>query len=435
MIRDLDLIINFRELYETPVILYGSGYVGKIALKILNGFNIKPIAFCDTNSALKGNRIEDVVIRSLDDILKLSNERHVIIIITTMANKYKEIESILYKNSISDSHIYTFTGLLYATWFNMDQFCTDTCLVNLKKIWLHNQSLNVDYLQARIGLENLLINNNQGQTNVIIFQPGKVGSNTIANSFQQSGINFWHSHGIAYATKYYKKTQNKLRESVINTIKQMDKVKMVTLVREPIAKDIGHFFQKIDFELPDAGWFVKGIMEENIQRSFYNYLSVTTPFDFTLEKKKEEYCKRLICHVDAIGHYSENGAFWGWFDEELYNNFGIDILSVDFDQEKGYSISVHNNIELLILKLEKLNELEDIIKEFTGNGKFKIISSNLAENKSYMYAYKQFQEELILPQKYVDFYYKNNSYMNHFYSEEERKIYYDKWKKHIKIRE
>jgi len=432
LIRDLDLINNFIELYETPVILYGAGYIGKIALKILNGFSIKPIAFCDTNSAFKGDRIEGIIIKSLDDVLNLSYEKNVIIIITTMATKYKEIESILNKNSMHCRHIYTFTGLLYATWFNMRQFCTDSSLYYLKKVWLHNQSLNVDYLQARIGLENLIINENQKESNVIIFQPGKVGSNTIANSFRQSGINFWHSHGIAYPTKYYNIGQHELRESVINSIKLMDRVKIITLVREPIAKDIGHFFQKIDFELPDAGWFVKGIIEENIQRSFYNYLSVTTPYDFTFEKKKKEYCKRLICHVDAIGHYSENGAFWGWFDEELYNNFGIDILSIDFDQEKGYSISTHNNIELLILKLEKLNELEEVIKEFISNDKFKIINSNLAENKSYMYAYKQFQEELILPQKYVDFYYKNNSYTNHFYSEEERMIYHNKWNKHIK---
>lgn len=207
---------------------------------------------------------------------------------------------------------------------------------------------------------------------------------------------------------------------------------MITLVREPISKDIGHFFQKIDMELPDAGWIIKGLLEKNFQQSFLNYLSVVSPFDFTEHNKKQEFTKRLICHIDTIGQRNPNGALWGWFDEELKTNLGIDILNEEFDIEKGYSIVECGNIELLIIKLEKLNSLEAVIGEFIGNEKFKILNDNEAESKSYKYIYRKFKEEVVLPQEYVDFYYKNNPYTNHFYDEKERAEYYAKWKQHIK---
>ena len=430
MIRDLDLTSRFEELYEKQVFLYGAGNNGKIALNILKGFGIVPAAFCDSDSSLEGKKVGEIQINSIEELLRIDRQEEIIIIITTGSNYYEEIAAIFLDKKVRCKQLYTFSGLLYAAYFNLDIYGKSRGLSDARTIWLHNQKRKIDKMQAETELYKLLLEDGEAPP-IIVYQPGKVGSNTVAYSLQQQGKGrVFHSHGILYPSLNSENPH--IKQSLINCIKALPKIKMATLVREPISKDIGHFFQKIDMELPDAGWFVKGLMEKDFQRSFLNYLSVTTPFDFTENGKKDELEKKCICHIDAIGQKNRNGAFWGWFDEELKNNFGIDILNEEFDAERGYSVIQSGNIELLIMKLEKLNQLEEVIGKFIGIDNFKIMSTNRAETKSYRYAYKQFLEEVALPQKYVEFYYENNAYTNHFYSKGEREKYYRKWGKNMK---
>ena len=428
MIRDLDLTNKFLELYEKPLFLYGCGYNGKIAARLLNEFGIEPIAFGDSNSALKGDIIEGIPVRSLDEIINIASREKIIIIITTTSKYYDSIVSVLLKNKIQCNQIYTFTGFLYAAYFNLELCGKSSQLNILKSIWIHNQKLEKNRVQGEVNIYKLLLQGSKEKP-IIIYQPGKVGSNTVENSLRECGVDVIRSHGIEYPSMIY--GDFKLKQCFIECIKSAKKIKMITLVREPVSKDIGHFFQKIDIEESDIGWIIKGLLEKNFQQSFLNYLSVVSPFDFTVCNRKEKFLKEIICHIDAIGQRNKNGALWGWFDEELNKNLGIDILGEKFDREKGYSIIKCENVELLILKLEKLYCLEDVISDFIGKKKFKISSVNLAENKSYRYAYKQFQDEVVLPQEYVDFYYKNNPYTDHFYSIDEKEKYYERWKKHI----
>lgn len=430
MIRDLDLTNRFGELYEKQVILYGAGYNGRIALGILKRFGVVPEAFCDSDPSLKGKKIGEIEIKSIEELLSIDRQKEIIIIVTTGSDYYEEIISILLDNKVKCKQIYTFSGLLYAAYFNLDLYGKNHELSSARTIWLHNQRLKVGMMQASSELYQLLFEDTEAAP-IIVYQPGKVGSNTVAYSLQQQGKGkVFHSHGISYPSINSEAVD--MRQCLMNCIKSSPKIKMITLVREPISKDIGHFFQKIDLEYPDAGWFVKGLMEKNFQRSFLNYLSVITPFDFTEDRKKDELEKKEICHIDAVGQRNKKGAFWGWFDEELKNNFGIDILNEEFDVERGYSVIQSGNIELLIMKLERLNQLEEVIGQFVGIDNFKLKSINKAETKSYRYAYEQFKKEVILPQKYIDFYYQNNAYTNHFYSESEREKYYRKWEKYVK---
>lgn len=429
LIRDLDLTNHFEELYKKPVFLYGAGNNGKVALKILREFGIEPEAFCDTNSAKKGCMIETTIIRSLDELINISQMREIIIIITTASLHYDSIVNILAHNKINCRQIYTFTGLLYASYFNLDACGTGRKLSAMKNIWLHNQRLALNWLQGEVNLYKLLLRGTENRPFVFVYQPGKVGSNTVAHSLRECGVEVIRSHGMNYPSICSGSTE--IKQQFIDCILSLDTVKMITLFREPISKDIGHFFQKMDFELPDAGWFVKGLAEKDFNSSFLNYLSIVTPFDFTENNRKKEFCERNICHIDVIGQESAKGSLWGWFDEELKNNFGIDVFNEDFHIEKGYSIIKHRNIELLIMKLEELDHLEDVIADFVGISNFKIIKTNQGKAKSYRYAYAQFLEEVRFPEEYLNFYYKDNRCVNHFYSESEREKYYLKWKQHI----
>lgn len=92
------------------------------------------------------------------------------------------------------------------------------------------------------------------------------------------------------------------------------------------------------------------------------------------------------------------------------------------------------NVELLILKLEKINNLQNILGEFVGVNGLELVSTNQAMEKSYKYAYKQFCDEVRIPRRYIEFCYKENEYIEHFYNETERQEFYEKWmKKSIEI--
>lgn len=433
MIRDLDLTTQFHKLYEKPVVLYGAGNYGKRLLRILKKLDIKPMAFCDSNSALKGKCIEGIVVKSLDELIGITEREEIIIIISTSYGFYKSIDDVLFSNGIKCEDIYTFTGFLYAAYFNLDKYAgrgLEEQLIVLRDIWLHNQWVLRIKMQKEVGLYKLF-SGEEEDVPIIILQPGKVGSNTLGSSLSRCGRMAIQSHGINFSSDYNGEIMA-WRKGICDCIRSLNKVKIITLVREPISKDIGHFFQKIDFSYPDVAWMIKGIMEKDFQTSFYNYLSCVTPFDYTEDNKKEKFYSKVLCHIDYIGQRNPHGAFWGWFDEEIRENYGIDILSEPFDPEKGYSIIEKDNIQLMIIKLEKLNYLEKVIGEFVDQPDFKLVNVNEGEKKSYMYAYQQFKQEVILPQEYVDFYYKDNAYTNHFYSEEERNKYYEKWKKHIR---
>lgn len=272
-----------------------------------------------------------------------------------------------------------------------------------------------------------LLQSEKSESPVIIYQPGKVGSHTIEFTLKEYGISVLRSHGVLYPCQYEK---TGMENTFVQEIKKFQKVKIITLVREPISKDIGHFFQKISVAENDVGWLVKGIMEKDLQQSFLNYLSVVTPYDFS-GGKQDSYKKTVISHIDYIGEKNKNGALWGWYEEELGKNLGINIIEEAFDVEKGYSIIKRDNIELLVVKLECLNSLETVLANFVGITDLKLINRNTASQKSYSYAYKQFQKEVRFPRKYLDFYYKENNYMKHFYSQSEMNKFYLKWEKHV----
>ena len=123
---------------------------------------------------------------------------------------------------------------------------------------------------------------------------------------------------------------------------------------------------------------------------------------------------------------------YSWFDEELKEMYGIDILDYPFDREKGYSIISENGIKILIIKVERLSQMAEVIGEFLGNQKIELSNKNVGCDKEYAHIYKEIKGKIRIPKEYVEHYYKNNPYTNHFYSKDERRAFWDKWKGCIK---
>lgn len=205
--------------------------------------------------------------------------------------------------------------------------------------------------------------------NILIYQMGKVGSTSIESSVKDS----LHFHTLYnrksckfYAEASLKSPFKKLKSYFINSLKRIclanrRKVKIITIVRNPYARNISHFFQDLQFWLP--------------------YYSLNSR-DFREEKPD------LIvdCFEETYNfEYAQN-----WFNEELTRFSGIKIEECNFDKERGFGVVKKGKFEVLFLTMEKMDSLEKEISEFLGR-EIKLVRQNSGGKKWYNLLYKEFK--------------------------------------------
>lgn len=248
---------------------------------------------------------------------------------------------------------------------------------------------------------------------ILVHQMGKVGSSSIVKSLgaMQLDIPIYHTHflnserlenQLNHVRTNGRKPEkhlivSKCLQEVISKGKNDRSWKIVTLVREPISRNISAFFENINIFLPDF-----------VQR----YHSGSLKIDEVIDVFLASYPHELPLN---------------WLDWEIKSVFGIDVFSVDFPKLEGYILLHNDNVDLLLLRLENLaNCLQIAFRKFLQAEDFIIKNANIANDKDYINAYKDFKDSIVLPQDYIDKMY-TSKYMQHFYSEEEIDNFRAKW--------
>lgn len=167
------------------------------------------------------------------------------------------------------------------------------------------------------------------------------------------------------------------------------RVKIISLVREPIGRNVSMFFQSLPFWLADR--------------------FVTEGEELRSESKSllEDVFSRDFNHRYALD----------WFDKELFRYTGVDIYSQPFDTEKGYQIFSKKNIDILVIRQDRLMEMEPVVEEFLG-AEVRFEYENRAENKWYGPLKKEF-EKGFFPNKDYALEMLNSKYSRHFFSPSE----------------
>ena len=147
-------------------------------------------------------------------------------------------------------------------------------------------------------------------------------------------------------------------------------------------------------------------------------MSEITKKDYIIPKNYREYGLREL----------KFGRNFDWFNIELKKYFKIDIYNSDFDKESGYKIFKNDNIEVFVYKMEKLSQIEKELGIFIGDSKFCLKNANTSDKKPYWMLYRDIKNNITLPKKYVDFYYKDNICMDYFYTFEEKNRFLSEWK-------
>lgn len=244
-----------------------------------------------------------------------------------------------------------------------------------------------------------------GKLPIMVYQMGKVGSRTIVDSLYQYGFESWHIH---YLSKKFNKWIEK-REPItfLEAVDQvagnrMEKIKVISLVRNPIERNVSSFFQNIENFHPEL---VRGYRDGSV----------------SIEKIIE-----VFFHRHGIEDHDQPLTWWN---RELKGMLNVDIFRSKFPKEKGYCIYQTDKVDLLLIKLEKLNECaEEAFKKFLGIEQFKIKESNKGDNKTYSDIYQDFKNKIKFPSHYVIKYLESRE-TRYFYTDEE----IESMKRRIKI--
>jgi hypothetical protein len=235
---------------------------------------------------------------------------------------------------------------------------------------------------------------------------GKVASSSVYLSLKSiAGIDAYHVHRLspsnieAVRQEHLRRgasppdERNGLR--IYNDVIKPRKTptKIISLVREPISRNISAFF-------------------ENLQSFEHASNAVVDSIDVLIQ--------------DFLGRYNHRVPLT-WFDDEIRATTGINVYDYGFPHDRGFMILEVAPFSLLVMRHD-LNDRrkEEILAEFLELDSFSLQRFNEADDKEYAVAYRDFVKSIKVPAEYADRM-LNSTYARHFYNEDELISIRNKW--------
>lgn len=426
--RYLNLLNNVNSLFERNIIIYGTGSSGRKLVSLLKMIGREDVVagYCTSNSDEWGGRNTDgIEIISIDSLKENVNKDKCNVVIAS--TYFNDIIEFLKSNDITMTNVYSRKMVEWAIFFAWKK----GELFGSAKDWFGKvycswaQKGKVEKLCYD---EQYCIDNMNGIINggTLVYQPAKVGSSSVYDSLEKCGISALHIHEIPSVVNRVNKV---MLNDLYNIAKKKRPIRIITMVREPISRDISQFFQLLD---ANRLWYENEILSDDLVQTFYSF--VENAYGIKCCKKSyygTDLTKGVLALSAIVGKHKRYGYEFDWFDYEIKEMFDVDIYEYPFDKSKGYSYIEENGVEILVITLEHLSACENIIREKLGIDNFELISKNAANIKEYSELYQEFKKGVPLSKEYIDFYYNDNYAMNHFYSREEQNKFRKKWEQNV----
>ncbi len=254
----------------------------------------------------------------------------------------------------------------------------------------------------------------RGQSPIIVYSMPKVGSTSMQTSLLKHRIWSYQVHQIQdvsvypYKIKYpvdmkfYRRWIRAWRlQHRYWTAKGLDEkfikpkrfTKIITLVRDPITRNMSKFF--------DDPWRL-------VDGQDVGTLSQDKLIDLFLNK------------------HNHQGVF-KWFDREFKAGLGIDVYQYPFPYEQGYQRIKQDCFDVLVLRVELDDALkEKAIADFLDIPTFNLTRKYEGETRVHGPRYREFKEKIRLPQSYLDMM-CDAKYTRHFYSSDEIEQMRQRW--------
>lgn len=391
MIKDLELMKDITPLFEKKLVIWGIGQKGRNVIEDIKamGAGKKGIFLCDSNCKLWGEEVYGNKVLSPDELqseVSAIDLKDIILLVTACLLKWQDeiIENIRerFGDSVDICTLYAVESGMCLNVRNpyVESKFRERKLAECDQLKCYNPRLLRKKDETLKYFAFLPLHDEA----ILIYQSAKVGSSSVYKSIKSHNRYVLHCHTLRDLG---------VADDDLYRILNLKSGKIISLVRDPVARRISEMWQCITYS------------------NRYDNGS-----DFS-----------------EIDKWHFEGAFWNgefeWYDLEMKSVFKIDVFEYPFDREKGYSLIKQGNVELLLLKMEKLNELENVIGEFLNIDQFQLSSNNIGQDKAYRFALQSYKKNFTISQENLEEIYIKNKYMKHFYSEQERDELYRKWMK------
>ncbi len=256
---------------------------------------------------------------------------------------------------------------------------------------------------------------------IFILQMGRVGSNSVVAAINQAyravqiNVPVYHSHYIAHyeriierasfdlnnyhnAKRDIENIDTKNRDELFKCLKAQKPVKIISLVRDPVARNVSTFFYAFPEFVPE--W--KDMESQNL-------LSASA-LNAIFESKRQFI----------------QTAF-NWFDEQVKDTLGLDVYTVSFDTSRGWQVYKKGQVELLLLRMEDLYRTgEDALRRFLRLPQIEMVKVNTGEERETYELYRRFLTYPI-SQEYLNMTYSTRL-ARHFYTDEEIEGFIQRWR-------
>jgi hypothetical protein len=263
---------------------------------------------------------------------------------------------------------------------------------------------------------------------LLVYQMGKVGSSSVTESLKTANIDrpIYHIHFLRpdLIDEYEQKRRDYLATEKEGDLKHIwqyqhlykqlhhnlnaKKWKIVTLVRDPIARNLSDFFEHIEVVSSESGqhWQLKSIEFDFEITIFNNNLERLTEIFF--EKYRHDFTIT-------------------YFDREFKEVLNIDLFANDFPRSEGFKIYREKEADVLLLKLEHLNHcFTQAFKAFLDIDDLMPAKANISDKKEFGNIYQLFKNSICFPESYLDTMYQSK-FARHFYSDAEIDLFRTKW--------
>lgn len=266
-------------------------------------------------------------------------------------------------------------------------------------------------------IKNQFLRSRAQRNPVYILQMGRVGSvsvfTAVRTAYQQIALDVpvYHKHYISsfdliveriladledpsFALQF----DRQLRNTFLSDIQSGQPVKIISLVRDPIARNVSTFF----FAFPQ---FVPDWKEKEAQ----NLLPANTLN--TIFESKRQFIQTAF----------------NWFDEQIKDTLELDVYAAPFDTARGWQVYKKGQVELLLLRMEDLHRTgEDTLRKFLHLPHLKMVKVNTGEEREAYELYRRFLTHPI-SQEYLEMTYATKL-ARHFYTETEIEQFIQRWR-------
>lgn len=240
---------------------------------------------------------------------------------------------------------------------------------------------------------------------ILIYQMAKVGSTSVYRSLRAAGVYPLHVHQVAEESRrrgieFYSRHEEV--PPIHLYVSQMlrpylrwtsHRIKVISLVRDPIARHVSSLYQMADF-------------------------------NDTVSGDAAETRRRIVERLEDPGAMDYT---FGWFDRQLKAVLDVDVMAEPFDKERGFGLYAGPRADVLVVKLERLSDLlSTVVSDFVGR-ELQVTQANVRRRAKRGEEYARVKRTLSISASARNRIY-GHDWMQHFYTQDEIEAFQSKWK-------